>query len=200
MLIVGLTGGIGSGKSLAAEYFVDLGAQVIDADDLARKAIERGSTGFNLVVAAFGDSILKDGDINRKVLAQEIFANPIKRKILEAIVHPRVQEIFEGAVRILNQGDILIYEIPLLAESGSRDRFDFVITVEAPLEDRVERLRRRGMLESDIEARISSQATSDARREIADLVIENDGTPEELFQKIEKIWTGILPKIEHRKT
>ena len=200
MLVIGLTGGIGSGKSLASQYFGSLGAQVIDADDLARKSIERGSDGFNEVVSTFGDNVLRNGDIDRKELANEIFLDPAKRKILEAIIHPRVKKIFESALAAIQEGEIVIYEIPLLAESGEKERFDFVITVEAPIDERVTRLKKKGLFLSDIEARISSQATSEERRAIADLVIENDLSPEELLRKVEYIWNDVIPEIKHRKS
>lgn len=188
MTIIGLTGGIGTGKSLVANYFSSFGAQVIDADQLARRAIERGSDGFDEVVAAFGDSILRDGDIDRRELGQIIFSDPKKREILEAIIHPRVQQGLAMARKSLAEGEILVYEIPLLVETNARDKFDLVITVEAPLELRIERLKKRGLTQSEIESRIKSQVSADARKAIANFVIENDGSEEELLRKVEVIW------------
>ena len=188
MSVIGLTGGIGAGKSLVANYFFSLGAEVIDADQLARQAIERGSVGFDEVVAAFGDSILKDGDINRRALGDIVFADIDKRKVLESIIHPKVQQALAEARSGLSVNQILIYEIPLLVETNAASKFDKVITVEAPLELRIKRLKSRGLLQSEIEKRISNQATPEQRRAIADIQIENDGTEEELLRKVEAIW------------
>jgi dephospho-CoA kinase len=188
MSVIGLTGGIGAGKSLVANYFFSLGAEVIDADQLARQAIERGSVGFDEVVAAFGDSILKDGDINRRALGDIVFADIDKRKILESIIHPKVQQALAEARNALGENQILIYEIPLLVETKAAEKFDLVITVEAPLDQRIERLKKRGLMQSEIEKRIASQATPEARRAVADIIIENDGSEEDLLRKIEAIW------------
>lgn len=191
MKVIGLTGGIGSGKSLVANYFFSLGAEIIDADQLARQAIERGSDGFDEVVAAFGDSILKDGDIDRRALGQIVFADSQKRKLLESIVHPRVQQGLADVRKSLKDGEILIYEIPLLVETNAKSKFDLVITVEAPLEQRIDRLSKRGLLNSEIEKRIASQASPEERRGVADIVIENDGSEEELLRKVEAIWEDL---------
>jgi len=188
MSVIGLTGGIGAGKSLVANYFFSLGAEVIDADQLARQAIERGSAGFDEVVATFGDSILKDGDINRRALGEIVFADPDKRKVLESIIHPKVQQALAEARNALGENQILIYEIPLLVETNAADKFDLIITVEAPLEQRIERLKKRGLMQSEIEKRIASQVTPEARIAVADIVIENDGSEEDLLRKIEAIW------------
>ena len=188
MLIVALTGGIGAGKSLAAQYFSDLGARVVDADQLARVAIERGSEGFDEVILRFGEKIMRDGDIDRKALAEIIFSDPQAKGDLEAIIHPRVRELFAEVVSDLQPGEVLIYEIPLLAESGSAKNFDLVITVEADLELRKERLRKRGMFISEIERRIAAQATREARQALADFVITNDGDEDQLLRAVENLW------------
>ena len=193
MRVIGLTGGIGSGKSLAAEYFADLGALVIDADQLARSAIERGSTGFDDVIAEFGDSILKNGEIDRRALGELVFSNRELKAKLEAIIHPWVRSEFEAAVASLTGNQILVYEIPLLFETGGADRFDLVITVEADIGIRMARLRARGLHVSEIEARIAAQATREQRLSIADFVIENNGTEDELLRKVENIWDGLTP-------
>jgi dephospho-CoA kinase len=188
MLIVALTGGIGAGKSLAAQYFSDLGARVVDADHLARVAIERGSEGFDEVILRFGEEILRDGDIDRKALAEIIFSDSQAKEDLEAIVHPRIRELFAEVVSDLNSGEILIYEIPLLAETGSAKNFDLIITVEADLEIRKERLRKRGMFASEIERRIASQASREDRQALADYVITNDGDEDQLLRAVENLW------------
>ena len=188
MRVIGLTGGIGSGKSLAAEYFADLGALVIDADQLARAAIERGSSGFDEVITIFGGSILRNGEIDRRALGEIVFNNPQLKAKLEAIIHPRVRSEFEAAVASLTADQILVYEIPLLFETGGANRFDSIITVEAKMDERIARLRKKGLRNSEIEARIASQATREQRLSIADFVIENNGSQDDLLRKVENIW------------
>jgi len=195
--VVGLTGGIGSGKSLAAQFFSQLGALVIDADQLARSAVERGSEGFDEVLLRFGDTVLKNGDIDRVALGQIVFENPQAKKDLEEIIHPRIRAEFEEAVASLNPGQIMVYEIPLLVETKAADRFDFVITVESDPEVRKQRLRARGMFHSDIEKRMASQATEEERRAVADCVLTNDGTEDDLLRQVENIWEStILPRAQ----
>ncbi len=191
MRVIGLTGGIGSGKSLAAEYFADLGAIVIDADQLARAAIERGSKGFDEVVAKFGDSILKNGEIDRRALGELVFRDPTKKAALEAIIHPWVRSEFEAAVLSLSGNQTLVYEIPLLFETGGANRFETVITVEAQMDKRIERLREKGLHLSEIEARIAAQASREERVSIADSVIENSGSKDDLLRQVENIWDGL---------
>ena len=188
MRVIGLTGGIGSGKSLAAEFFADLGALVIDADQLARAAIERGSKGFDDVVAVFGDSILKNGDIDRRALGELVFKDPVLKVKLENIIHPWVRSEFEEAIASLKGDEVLVYEIPLMFETNAQDRFDVVITVEAAMENRISRLRAKGLHISEIESRIASQATREQRETIADFLIENDGSEDDLLRKVENIW------------
>jgi dephospho-CoA kinase len=196
--VVGLTGGIGSGKSLAAQFFSQLGAFVIDADQLARSVIERGSEGFDEVLLRFGDTVLKNGDIDRVALGQIIFENPQAKKDLEEIIHPRIRAEFEEAVASLNPGQIMVYEIPLLVETNAADRFDFVITVESDADLRKQRLRARGMFHSDIEKRMASQATEEQRRAIADCVLTNDGSEDELLRQVENVWEStILPRAQN---
>ena len=191
MRVIGLTGGIGCGKSLAAQYFAELGALVIDADQLARTAIERGSDGFDEVVTLFGDWILKDGNIDRRALGDLIFKDPVAKKQLENIIHPFVRREFEGAVASLKGDQVLVYEIPLLVETKAHERFDVVITVESEMENRIARLRGRGMHISEIEGRIAAQATREQRIEVADFLIENDGSEDELLRQVENIWDSL---------
>ena len=191
MRVIALTGGIGCGKSLAAQYFAELGALVIDADQLARAAIERGSQGFDEVISFFGDSILNNGDIDRRALGELIFKDPEAKKKLESIIHPFVRHQFEAAVASLKSDENLVYEIPLLVETGAQDRFDLVVTVESELENRIARLRQRGMHISEIEGRIASQATREQRVAVADYLIENDGTEDELLRQVENIWDSL---------
>ena len=191
MRVIALTGGIGCGKSLAAQYFAELGALVIDADQLARASIERGSQGFDEVVSFFGDSILNNGDIDRRALGELIFKDAKAKRKLESIVHPFVRREFEEAVASLKSDEVLVYEIPLLVETGAQDRFDIVITVESDLENRIARLRQRGMHISEIEGRIAAQATREQRVEVADFLIENDGSEDELLRQVENIWDSL---------
>ncbi len=192
MLVVGLTGGIGAGKSTVAELFARLGALVIDADQLARMAIERGSDGFADVMLRFGEEVIVNGDIDRKKLAEIVFSDEQARKDLEAIVHPRVQALFAEAVADLDHDDILIYEIPLLVETGAAEKFDHVITVESEIELRKERLLKKGLYISQIEKRMASQATEEARTAVADSVIRNDGDEDSLLRQVENLWESVL--------
>jgi dephospho-CoA kinase len=191
MRIIALTGGIGAGKSLVAQYFSELGARVVDADQLSRVAIERGSEGFDEVLLRFGESILRDGDIDRKALAEIVFSDASARADLEAIIHPRVRELFTDVVADLAPDETLIYEIPLLVESNAAANFDLVITVEADLEIRKERLRKRGMFISEIERRIAAQASREEREVQADHIITNDGDEDALLRSVENLWEDL---------
>jgi len=190
MKVIALTGGIGAGKSTVAQFFSELGANVVDADHLARIAIERGSEGFDEVVARFGEKILANGDINRKALAEIVFSDPEAKHDLEGIIHPRVQKLFAQAVLDNEPAALLIYEIPLLVETDAASKFDFIVTVEADEELRIERLLARGMFITDIRARLASQVPSQARRDIADAVIVNDGDEDDLLRQVENLWEG----------
>lgn len=192
MLVVALTGGIGAGKSTVAQNFAELGALVIDADQLARMAIERGSDGFAEVLLRFGDEIVLNGDIDRKKLAEIVFSDEAARKDLEKIVHPRVQAIFAEAVEDLDDNDILIYEIPLLVETEAAAKFDYIITVEADLELRKARLLKKGLYISQIEKRMAAQATQESREAIADYVIYNDDDEDSLLRQVENLWESVL--------
>jgi dephospho-CoA kinase len=192
MLVVALTGGIGAGKSTVAQNFAELGALVIDADQLARIAIERGSDGFAEVILRFGEDLILNGDIDRKKLAEVIFSDEQARRDLEAIIHPRVQAMFAEAVADLDHDDILIYEIPLLAETNAAEKFDYVIIVEADLELRRERLLKRGPYISQIEKRMAAQATEESRTALADTVIRNDGDEDSLLRQVENLWESVL--------
>jgi dephospho-CoA kinase len=192
MLVVALTGGIGAGKSTVAQNFAELGALVVDADQLARMAIERGSDGFAEVLLRFGDEIILNGDIDRKKLAEIVFSDEGARKDLEKIIHPRVQATFAEVIENLEHDDILIYEIPLLAETDAAEKFDYIITVEADVELRKARLLKRGLYISQIEKRIAAQATQESREAIADSVIRNDGDEDSLLRQVENLWESVL--------
>ena len=188
MLVVALTGGIGAGKSLVAQYFSELGARVVDADQLSRIAIERGSEGFDEVITRFGESVLRNGDIDRKALGEIIFKDKGAKADLEAIIHPRVRELFFEVVNDLAADEILIYEIPLLVETGAASNLDQIITVEADLEIRKARLLKRGMFISEIESRLAAQASPAEREAVATHVIENSGDEDQLLRKVENLW------------
>ena len=190
MKVIALTGGIGAGKSTVAQFFSELGANVVDADQLARIAIERGSEGFDEVVARFGESVLLDGDINRKALAEIVFSDASAKRDLEGIIHPRVQKLFAQALTDNEPTTNLVYEIPLLVETNAAGKFDFIVTVEASENIRVERLLSRGMFISDIKARLANQAPSQARIDVADAVIVNDGDEDHLLRQVENLWEG----------
>ena len=192
MIKVALTGGIGSGKSAAGDFFEDLGAVVVDADQLARDVIERGTDGFDELIATFGDEILTNGILDRSKLGQIVFADPEGRKTLEAIIHPRVAEAFDEIIEDSPEDSVIIYQIPILVETKGEDRFDYIITVEATLENRIARLKNRGLKGYEIEARLKAQASDADRAAIADAVFKNDGDLDQLLRQVENIYEDIL--------
>jgi len=192
VLKVALTGGIGSGKSLAGEYFELIGATVIDSDQLARVVVERGTEGFDEILLAFGDEILLNGNLDRRKLAGLIFDDPVAKAKLEEIVHPRIQSALENIVSECAPGTVLIYEIPLLFETGGSNRFDYVITVSAPLEIRTKRLLERGLKGYEIEKRLTAQASDVQRESIADCVFTNSGEADLLLRQVENIYEDVL--------
>ena len=200
MKVIALTGGIGAGKSTVAQFFSELGANVIDADQLARIAIERGSEGFDEVIARFGEKILSNGDINRKALAEIVFSDAAAKRDLEGIIHPRVQKLFAQALLDNDPAINLIYEIPLLVETNAAGKFDFIVTVEAEEELRIERLLSRGMFITDIKARLANQAPSQSRIDIADAVIVNDGDEDHLLRQVENLWEGPIADLSSGST
>ncbi len=192
MLLVALTGGIGSGKSLAGEYLANLGATVVDADLLARSVVERGEPAFNELLARFGDLILKDGALDRSKLAEIIFTDPTAKAEVEAITHPRIREALDQIAASAGHDEIVIYQIPLLVESKGAERFDRVITVSAPISLRRERAIARGMAAYDFEKRLSHQATDLEREAIADYIIDNSGDRDALLAHVERLWESEL--------
>ncbi|GAA1814691.1 hypothetical protein GCM10009682_39760 [Luedemannella flava] len=194
MLFVGLTGGIGAGKTAVAARLAELGAVVIDSDKLAREVIGPGTDGLAEVVAAFGPDVLgADGAVDRAALARRVFGDDAARRRLEAIIHPRVgartAEIAHGAA----PGTVVVNDVPLLVEANLADRYELVVVVEAPREQRLARLTgKRGMAEAEALARIAAQADDAARRAVADIVIVNDGTPEQLRDRVDVVWRDEL--------
>ena len=194
MLVVALTGGIGSGKSTVGQIFAQLGATVIDSDQLARDVIERGSIGFNEVVAKFGDEILKNGEIDRQILASLVFKDPAKRAELEQITHPLIRKAFTKVVSSASPDSIVINQIPLLVESNHDYKFDHIITVSASESIRSERLIKRGLTNEQIKQRMQAQATDQMREGIADSVIVNEKSEQEITDQVEKIWEQLSSK------
>ncbi len=187
---MGLTGGIGSGKTAAARVLADSGALVIDADLLAREVVDVGTSGLAEIVAAFGDRVLRpDGSLDRAALGQIVFADDAARKRLEAIVHPRVRERAAEIEAAAGKDRIVVHVIPLLVETGQADRFDVVVVVDVPEEVQVERLARtRGMPAEEARARMEAQAGRDERLAAADIVIDNSGSVEDLRGRLFEAW------------
>ena len=194
MLTIALTGGIGSGKTAVGEILANFGAVVIDSDQLARQVVERGTPGFDQIVAQFGDEILKNGDLDRAALASLIFTDPKKRLELEQITHPLIRQEFAKIIKSLPEDAIVFNQIPLLVESKHDYKFDYIVTVSTSEEIRVARLLKRGLTKDQITKRIQAQATDSEREVIADLIIKNEKSQEELFTQVEKLWELLQSK------
>jgi dephospho-CoA kinase len=192
MLIVALTGGIGSGKSTAGQIFSNLGAIVIDSDQLAREVIKPGSEGFDLLIKEFGTEILENNEINRAALGAIIFADPTLRAKLEAITHPLIRQSFEKLVQAAPSDAIVINQIPLLVESNHDYKFDKVIAISVSDQIRKQRLLERGLSQSDADKRMSAQASDAQREAIADFIIENSGDLAELTHSVTEIWQKLM--------
>lgn len=192
MFLIGLTGGIASGKSTVSRLLAEHGADVIDADLVAREVIEPGTTGFNSVVAKFGSGIVEDnGRISRESLAQIVFADTKKRLELEGILHPliraRTLELIQKST-----SEIVVYAVPLLVEAKVDYPFDLVVTVESGIENQIERLiSDRGYSRQQAEARVEAQASSHERRARADIALENTGSIEELESQVSDLWRRV---------
>jgi dephospho-CoA kinase len=194
MLLVGLTGGIGSGKSTVAHLLSERGAAVIDADQLARAAVARGTPGLKRVVETFGTEMLTpEGELDRRRLADVVFDDDVRRRELEAIVHPEVARRFAEEVERYRGSDrVVVYAVPLLVERGLAPAFDAVIVVAADEERRVARvMAARGLTEPEARKRMAAQATDEQRTEVADVVLDNDGTPEELQRQVDVLWADL---------
>ncbi|MEU7469802.1 dephospho-CoA kinase [Streptomyces sp. NPDC044984] len=194
MLKVGLTGGIGAGKSEVSRLLVERGAVLIDADRIAREVVEPGTPGLAAVVDAFGPEVLTaDGRLDRPKLGSIVFADPERLAVLNSIVHPLVgarSRELEGAAA---EDAVVVHDVPLLTENGLAPLYDLVIVVDASPETQLDRLvGRRGMTAEDARARMAAQATREQRREIADIVIDNDVPLDELEQRVEDVWSGLV--------
>ena len=193
-MYLGLTGGIGSGKSTAARMFADLGATVIDADAIAKEVLEPGQLGHESIVNKFSDDILdSSGNIDRSILAAKVFENSAELKELEDIVHPAVASKVLEIRESLPAGITVIYDTPLLVEKKLQDQFDQVVVVLAPEPLRTQRLIDRGLAERDIAARMSKQATDDERQAVANFVIDNSGSLAQLRTQVQNVWNQISP-------
>ncbi len=188
---IGLTGGIGSGKSTVARIFAELGAVVVDADELARGVLATGEPLVDEVEKQFGPGLVSNGVLNREALAKKVFADPELRLALEQLVHPEVIRRLAAIRAEVPPGSVLIYDVPLLAEKSMESQFDAVVVVHSPLEERLERLERRGLARPDAEARISHQASDDERLAVATYVIDNSGSIDELRAQCQTVWQAI---------
>ena len=187
---VGLTGGVASGKSTVSRMLAELGAVVIDADQLAREVVERGTPGLAQVVAEFGEELLTpDGDLDRPAMGRLVFADEERRRRLESIVHPLVFERYAEIEGSAPADAVVVHDIPLLAESGRADTFDEVVVVDAPPEMQVARMvRDRGWTEEEARSRIAAQATREQRLAIATIVVDNSGTLDDLRARVAEVW------------
>ncbi len=189
VLRIGLTGGIGSGKSTVAALLADRGARVVDADALAREVVAPGSAGLAAVAEAFGDGVLTaDGALDRPALAAVVFADPAARATLDGIVHPLVRARAAQLIAAMPPHAVVVQDVPLLVETGQAASFDLVLVVEADLGVRLARLVARGLPEPDARARIAAQATDEERRAVADVVLDNSGTTEQLAEQVDRFW------------
>jgi dephospho-CoA kinase len=197
MLRAGLTGGIGSGKSTVSARLGELGAVVLDADKAARAVVEPGTPGLAAITAAFGADVLAaDGSLDRAKLAAIVFADEAALGRLNAITHPLIHEHIRAAeeAAIAAGGDdlVLVHDVALLAEWGRAKEFDLVIVVDVPAETQLERLTgQRGMTEDQARARMAAQATREQRLAVADIVIDNSGTREDLNRRVDEVWADL---------
>ena len=203
MLRLGLTGGIGAGKSTVARRLVDLGAVVADADRIAREVVEPGSEGLAEVRQAFGDRVIgTDGALDRQALGQIVFGDPQARGRLEAITHPKIAartaELFAAAARDGAPTSIAVHDVPLLVEKRMSAEYHLVVVVDAPVEVRLARLVARGLPEDQARARIAAQASVTDRRAAADIWLDNSGSPRELEAAVKALWGDrLLPFAEN---
>ena len=193
MVRIGLTGGIGSGKSTVAARFAELGAVVIDADQLAREVVEPGMPGLAAVVARFGAGVLRpDGSLDRPKLATLVFDDPAALAALNQIVHPLVAARRAELVAAAGPDAVVVSDVPLLVETGLAGEFDAVVVVEAPLSDRLARLAARGLPEQEALARIARQASDEQRRAVATVLLDNSGGRAELVQQVDAAWHRLV--------
>ena len=190
---VGLTGGVGSGKSTVSAMLDDLGAVIIDADKLAREVVAKGTPGLAAVVEAFGPALLtSDGELDRPAMGGIVFADEDRRRTLEGIIHPLVFERIVALEDAASEDDLVVHDIPLLAESGRADTFDAVIVVDVLDETRIDRMvRDRGWTPAEAQARMAAQASREDRLAIATHVIDNSGTLDELRARVAEVYAEL---------
>jgi dephospho-CoA kinase len=204
MLLVGLTGNIGSGKSTVAQLLSERGATIIDADVLARRAVELGTSAYAAIVERWGTSILAaDGLIDRAALRRIVFSEPLELEQLNTIVHPEVERMRAALVEQARQrGDrLVVCDIPLLFERRMTDDFERIVLVDAPRPVRLERLvRERGLRETEAMDMIVAQMPAELKRARADFVIDNVGTLTQLDQRVSEVWAALLTAAEATET
>lgn len=198
MLRVGLTGGIGSGKSTVAGRLAEHGATLIDSDKIAREVVAPGTPGLAAVVEAFGGGVLAaDGSLDRPAMARRVFADDGARVRLNEIVHPLVGARTAGLTAVASDDAVVVHDVPLLVENGLAPLYHLVIVVDAPVADRMARLvRGRGMSEADVRARIAAQADDARRRAVADVWLDNSGTPDQVLATVDDLWADRLVPYE----
>lgn len=196
---VGLTGGIGSGKSAVSRLLAEHGAVVLDADVMAREVVEPGTPGLAAVVEAFGPEVLRaDGSLDRERLGQRVFSDPAELARLNAIVHPRVAERYAALVAEAQASgaEVVVHDVPLLVENGLQGAYDAVVVVAAQPQTQLDRLvRLRGMSEQDARARIAAQAPLADKLAVATHVISNDGPLDELAPQVDRLWEQLLAAV-----
>lgn len=196
MTLIGLTGGIASGKSTIGRHLQSLGAVRIDADQLARDAVSPGSSGLERIRKAFGDEVIDGaGALDRSALGALVFGSPERLAVLNGIVHPAVRELAAERIRAAREADpsgVVVYEVPLLVEAGVEMPWDLVVVAEAPDDVRRERLERlRGLTRDEAERRIASQASNAERRAVADVVVDTGGEEAETLAQVEALWERV---------
>ena len=196
MLLVGVTGGIASGKSVVAARFAEHGAVVVDADAIAREVVEPGTPALARIAEEFGPALIgDDGSLDRQALGAIVFADPAKLAILNGITHPAVLELSQRRFAEAAAADpdaVVVYDVPLLSEARSKAEFDVVVVVSAPDEARIERMvSRRGMSREEAERRIRSQVSDEDRRALADYIIESGGTLDETLAQADDVWAEL---------
>jgi len=201
VLKVGLTGGIGAGKSAVSALLAERGAVVIDADKIAREVVEPGTPGLAAVVAEFGeDVLLPSGGLDREKVGRIVFNDPDRLAALNAIVHPLVGERMQELMDAAPDDAVVVYDVPLLVENGLASMYDEVVVVDAPEEVQVERLvEHRGMPEEDARARMANQASREERRAVATHVIDNSGTLDDLKAQVDALWETLTERAAAKK-
>jgi dephospho-CoA kinase len=204
MLIVGLTGGVASGKTAVSQVLKEEGAYIIDADQIARELVQPHTSAWNELIRAFGQEILQeDGSIHRKKLADKVFAEPDQRKLLNQILHPRIKEEMDRRAKAIGEKDpeaIVVIDAPLIVELGDHREMDKLIVVTTTQTQQIERLKDRDGISPDEALRIvSSQMPMKEKLKFADYVIQNEGSPEETKKRAKEIFKDLKKVALHKK-